>query len=85
MPPADVAVRIARALGVTVEYLVTGKGQTTPQDIRAISRDLLKLNQRSRKVVAILIKAMLEQEKNSWTAGFKKALPGSPRRGSVFR
>lgn len=24
IPPADVAVRIARALGVTVEYLVTG-------------------------------------------------------------
>ena len=27
MPPADVAVRIAKALHVTVEYLVTGEGK----------------------------------------------------------
>lgn len=28
MPPADVAVKIAAALGVSVEYLVTGKSTT---------------------------------------------------------
>ena len=28
MPPADVAVKIATALGVTVEYLVTGKKES---------------------------------------------------------
>ena len=28
MPPADVAVRLAKALNVTVEYLVTGDGNT---------------------------------------------------------
>ena len=30
MPPADVAVKIANALGVSVEYLVTGKIPGTP-------------------------------------------------------
>lgn len=30
MPPADVAVKIAGALGVTVEYLVTGKNFESP-------------------------------------------------------
>jgi transcriptional regulator with XRE-family HTH domain len=65
MPPADAAVRIARTLGVTVEYLVTGEKQATPKDIRSISLDLYKLNKRDRKVVAILIKAMIEQEENS--------------------
>ena len=32
MPPADVAVKIANALGVSVEYLVTGK-TTTPHEL----------------------------------------------------
>lgn len=31
MPPADVAVKIANALGVTVEYLVTGKDSSLPK------------------------------------------------------
>jgi transcriptional regulator with XRE-family HTH domain len=33
MPPADIAVRIASALGVSVEYLVTGKELKSPIDI----------------------------------------------------
>ena len=34
MPPADVAVRLAKVLGVTVEYLVTGEQSETeaPQE-----------------------------------------------------
>ena len=35
MPPADVAVRIARALGVSVEFLVTGRDDGKPQRTRA--------------------------------------------------
>ena len=31
MPPADVAYKIARALGVSEEYLVTGGTEKTPQ------------------------------------------------------
>jgi transcriptional regulator with XRE-family HTH domain len=33
MPPADVAVRIASALGLSVEYLVTGKESKSPVDL----------------------------------------------------
>ena len=32
MPSADMAVRIAEVLGVSVEYLVTGKNSDLPQD-----------------------------------------------------
>jgi transcriptional regulator with XRE-family HTH domain len=61
MPPADVAVRIAQALGVTVEYLVTGKEPDIPKDIRQISHNLLKLNKRDRRLIALLVKAMAEK------------------------
>jgi transcriptional regulator with XRE-family HTH domain len=33
MPPADIAVRIASALGLSVEYLVTGKESKSPMDL----------------------------------------------------
>jgi transcriptional regulator with XRE-family HTH domain len=33
MPPADTAVRIASALGLSVEYLVTGKESKSPIDL----------------------------------------------------
>jgi transcriptional regulator with XRE-family HTH domain len=65
MPPADAAVRIARALGVTVEYLVTGEEPVTPRDIRAITRNLVKLNTRDRKIIAAAVKTMLEQEEKA--------------------
>jgi transcriptional regulator with XRE-family HTH domain len=60
MPPADAAVKIANALGVSVEYLVTGKETAlVPQDIRLITRRLLQLNEKDRKVVSVLINALL--------------------------
>jgi transcriptional regulator with XRE-family HTH domain len=58
MPPADVAVRIAKALGVTVEYLVNGV--ESPQDkaslsvnpsLRQLGQALEKLSEGDRKVV----------------------------------
>jgi transcriptional regulator with XRE-family HTH domain len=61
MPSADTAVRIAQALGVTVEYLVTGKEPALPKDIRQIFRHLLKLNGRDRRLIAIMAKAMAER------------------------
>jgi hypothetical protein len=61
MPPADAAVSIARALGVTVEYLVDGEEPALPRDIRSISRNLLKLTEKDRKLAAVIIKAMVEQ------------------------
>jgi transcriptional regulator with XRE-family HTH domain len=64
MPPADVAVRIARVLGVSVEYLVTGKDAALPKDIRLLTRNLLKLNEKDRRVVTALVKALLDKHEN---------------------
>ena len=33
MPPADIAVKIAKVLGVTVEYLVTGEDSSIPKEV----------------------------------------------------
>lgn len=61
MPPADVAVRIAQVLGVTVESLVTGKETGMPRDIRLIIQRLQRLNKEDRHVVSVLINALLER------------------------
>jgi len=61
MPPADAAVAIARALGVSVEYLVTGEESMFPKDIRQISRNLLKLNGKDRKLMASIVRVLLDQ------------------------
>ena len=60
MPPADAAVKIAKALGVTVEYLVTGEDSSTSKEVRKITRSILNLNQRDRKLVVSLVKSMGE-------------------------
>jgi len=62
MPPVDTAVRIAETLGVSVEYLVTGKESSLPHDVRNIIRRLLKLNQNDRKIVNVLINALLNRQ-----------------------
>jgi transcriptional regulator with XRE-family HTH domain len=62
MPPADAAVSIALALGVTVEYLITGEEPAMPKDVRAIFQNLSKLSKRDRKVIASAINTMLEQD-----------------------
>jgi transcriptional regulator with XRE-family HTH domain len=64
IPSADVAVQIARALGVTVEYLVTGKEMLLPNDIRSINRNLFKLSEKDRKIVAVLVKALVDKHEN---------------------
>ena len=51
MPPADIAVKIADALGVTVEYLVTGqemkkKDKLLDHNIRSIIQILVELNEK---------------------------------------
>jgi transcriptional regulator with XRE-family HTH domain len=62
MPPADVAVRIAQTLGVSVEYLVTGGETPLPHDVRNIIRRSLLLDPKDRKVVAVLINALINRE-----------------------
>jgi len=60
MPPADTAVKIAKALGVTVEYLVTGSEPSIPNEVSRLTRSILGLNKRDQKIITLLIKAMKE-------------------------
>jgi transcriptional regulator with XRE-family HTH domain len=56
IPTADVAVKIAKALGVTVEYLVTGEeshpdGSSVKPEIRDLIKDLKQLNKDDREMI----------------------------------
>jgi len=69
LPSAESAVKIARALGVTVEYLVTGaegKNKTTqpplPPDLRPLIDIAEKLSPKNRRLAIKLVKALKEQE-----------------------
>jgi transcriptional regulator with XRE-family HTH domain len=64
MPPADIAVKIAKALGVTVEYLVTGE-DPLPKEVSKITRSILSLNKRDRKLITSLLKTMSEDKWNN--------------------
>ena len=61
MPPADKAVKIAKAMGVTVEYLVTGEDSSMPKEAGGITRSFLNLNKRDRRLITLLIRAMSEK------------------------
>lgn len=54
MPPADVAVRIAKVLGVTVEYLVCGENPASPPE---------DLRRRIKRQVAAVIDDIFDEEK----------------------
>ena len=58
MPPADTAVKIAKALGVSVEYLVTGEDSITPKEINQLTRSILNLSKRDQMLISLLVKAM---------------------------
>jgi transcriptional regulator with XRE-family HTH domain len=60
MPPADIAVKIAKALGVTVEYLVTGEDASISKDVNRLTRSILNLNKRDQKLITSLVKTMGE-------------------------
>ena len=62
MPPADTAVKIAKVLGVTVEYLVTGEDASIPKEVNKITRSILNLNKRDRRLITLLVKAMSEKK-----------------------
>jgi transcriptional regulator with XRE-family HTH domain len=66
IPPADVAVKIAQALGVTVEYLVTGKSlpmgeKFIPSKIRKIVDKMLMLDEMDVDSVIVLIESMMKR------------------------
>ncbi len=60
-PKATNAVTIAKALGVTVEYLVTGKnehGKSFSSDARFVAETFDKLSESDKKSVLALVKEM---------------------------
>ena len=70
MPPADIAVRIAQALNVSVEYLVTGndsrqflENAETSNSLRLAMRDLKLLGNTELGVVTTMIHAFVKEEK----------------------
>ena len=67
MPSADAAVAIARVLGVSVEYLVTGKDtkQKTvnyPIEARTAAELIIKMKEKNRKMAVAVIKSIKKQE-----------------------
>jgi transcriptional regulator with XRE-family HTH domain len=68
MPTADVAVKIAQALGVSVEYLVTGEENepdksTFGRDIRVLSQSFKLLSENDRKMVLAITQLFKNQKK----------------------
>jgi transcriptional regulator with XRE-family HTH domain len=66
MPPADIATRIADALDVTVEYLVTGKeknkqGKLLNHNIRSINKILVELSNKDIETILGLSKILKSQ------------------------
>jgi len=67
MPSADAAVAIAKALGVSVEFLVTGhvdrkKGVRYPTETRVIADIIAQLSDKTRRMAVAIIKSMKKQE-----------------------
>ena len=69
MPPADIAVKLADVLGVTVEYLIKGKDSgkevTLPPKIRDIVQKLLTFDKQDVKTISALTNALSEHYFNS--------------------
>jgi transcriptional regulator with XRE-family HTH domain len=69
MPPADIAVKIASTLGVTVEYLITGKTDGNSDNMRTYLkyRDIVDklpcLSENSLKAVRDIIKTIAANER----------------------
>ncbi|MDR0496945.1 MAG: hypothetical protein LBH42_04960 [Treponema sp.] len=67
MPSADAAVTIAQALGVTVEYLVTGRELNQKPgnllgEARMASEIIAQMEAKNRKMAVAIIKTMKKQE-----------------------
>jgi transcriptional regulator with XRE-family HTH domain len=61
-PGADDAVKIARALGVTVEYLVTGTNPDgTPPEVLSIARKIAVLDHADQEDVVVLVENKLKR------------------------
>ena len=73
IPPADFAVKIASALDVTVEFLVTGRDRKIktqnielfPADVRLISEKMSKQDMNDRKLIRVLVDELETQRLSS--------------------
>ena len=68
MPTADVAVKIAQVLGVTVEYLVTGDENFAEKsmlgiEIRALIQNFKHLSEDDRKMITAITQLIKNQRK----------------------
>ncbi|MDR1107933.1 MAG: helix-turn-helix domain-containing protein [Spirochaetaceae bacterium] len=69
IPAADIAVKIARALGVSVEYLVTGEERPQEKAIRnrgadTLPEDIGKLSAGDRRLIYGIIQLFCARRKN---------------------
>ena len=63
MPPADTAVKIAQALGVTVEYLVTGEEPApSAKNDHILMRCIRNLSKKDQRIIAVILKEMNRKE-----------------------
>jgi transcriptional regulator with XRE-family HTH domain len=72
MPPADIAVEIANALGVSVEYLVTGKEKKEyppsyfyNHTIRSIIQIISQLNEKDNEIILELVKILKKKSEKA--------------------
>ena len=66
IPSADVAVKIAKALNVSVEYLVTGKESQCQlkrysPEVKQVSEKLEKLSEHDKKIIVTLINTLIQE------------------------
>ena len=62
IPPADVAVKIAKALNVSVEYLVTGKGIEEKELKHEVMKNFYSLPKNMQSAIKDLLKAAAERK-----------------------
>jgi transcriptional regulator with XRE-family HTH domain len=70
MPTADVAVKIAQALGVTVEYLITGEEKHTENlmlksEIQDLLQNFKQLSKKDRKLIIGMMQLVKNQNRNT--------------------
>lgn len=65
MPSADVAVRLAKVLGVSVEWLVTGEKETfNDTDLQKLIENFSHLSLRDKKILLKLSETLKEEDAN---------------------
>lgn len=65
MPPADVAVRLAQVLNVTVEYLVTGEthGEKPANKYKSMEMDMEVLSEQVVDSLKMMVRTLAQQER----------------------